>query len=266
MSALPAAFLLDLDGTLYTETGAIPGAVETVQWLRRRQVPFRFVSNTTGRSRERVCERLRGYGFEAYPEELMTSVVAAGGILRGMGARRIAAFVKRAAHDDLQDFELAGGMGGPPVGRPDAVLLGDLGHEWSHALLNEAFRYLLDGVPLVALEKDRFWLGPTGLELDTGPYVAALEYATGVTATVCGKPTGSFYQAALSSLRLPAAELSGPRRPAMIGDDLWSDVDGAQRAGLQGWLVKTGKFRPDVLEKSGVKPDRVLSSITDLSR
>jgi ribonucleotide monophosphatase NagD (HAD superfamily) len=51
----------------------------------------------------------------------------------------------------------------------------------------------------------------------------------------------------------------------MVGDDLWSDVQGAQRAGLQGWLVRTGKFREDVLLGSGITPDRILSSVTELS-
>ncbi|MBI4500087.1 MAG: HAD-IIA family hydrolase [Gemmatimonadetes bacterium] len=286
LTTFPPAFLLDLDGTLYTDTGALPGAVEVVSALRRRGVPFRFVSNTTGRSRARVAERLRGYGFVVTPEELITSIVAAGEVLRGMGASSIAPFVRRAAFEDLDGFELRGGLAGGPAGRPDAVLVGDLGEEWSHALLNEAFRYLLDGVPLVALEKDRYWLGPTGLELDAGPYVVALEYAAGVKATVCGKPSQAFYHTALGSLGVSAGRrVGGPENrrvgesagrrvggpagrdsgaPAMVGDDLWSDVDGAQRAGLQGWLVRTGKFRPDVLAKSGVKPDRVLDSIADL--
>ena len=57
---------------------------------------------------------------------------------------------------------------------------------------------------------------------------------------------------------------SGDDLPAMIGDDLWGDVRGAQEAGLQGWLVRTGKFRQDDLETSGVKPDRVLDSIADI--
>lgn len=264
VTRLPPALLIDLDGTLYTEAGALPGAVNTVAGLRKRGVPMRFVSNTTGRSRSRVAERLRSYGFSVEPEELITSVVAAAKVLRGMGVRRVAPFVKRAAYDDLQEFELGGGLAGPSNQRPDAVLLGDLGDEWSHALLNEAFRYLLDGVPLVALEKDRFWLGPTGLELDTGPYVAALEYATGVRATVCGKPTPTFYQTALESLGY-RPDQAADRKPAMIGDDVWSDVDGAQKAGLEGWLVRTGKFRPDVLEKSQVTPDRILDSIADLA-
>ena len=263
MSILPSAFLIDLDGTMYTEAGAIAGAVETVGVLRKRGMPFRFVSNTTGRSRARVAERMRGYGFTVSPDELITSVVASAEVLRQMGAHRVAPFLKRAAHDDLTDFELSGGVAGPSRGKPDAVLVGDLGDEWSHGLLNEAFRYLLDGVPLVALEKDRYWLGPTGLELDTGPYVAALEYGAGVKATVCGKPSPTFYQTALGRMGL-GSNRPANGKPAMIGDDLWSDVDGAQRAGLEGWLVRTGKFRADVLEKSGVKPDRIIDSIADL--
>jgi HAD superfamily hydrolase (TIGR01458 family) len=248
---------------MYTEAGAMAGAAGTVELLRRRGIPFRFVSNTTGRSRARVAERMRSYGFTVSPDELITSVVASAEILRRMGATRVAPFLKRAAHEDLADFDLSGGVTGPPRVRPDAVLLGDLGDEWSHALLNEAFRYLLDGVPLVALEKDRYWLGSTGLELDTGPYVAALEYGAGVRAIVCGKPSPAFYEIALGSLGFDSSwRMNG--QPAMIGDDLWSDVEGAQRAGLQGWLVRTGKFRADVLEKSGVKPDRIIDSIADL--
>ncbi len=266
LTILPPAFLIDLDGTLYTEKGAIAGAVEAVQALRRRGLPFRYVSNTTGRSRGRLAERLRSYGFTVEPEELITSVVAAAGVLRKMGVHHVAPFVKPAAYDDLAGFSLHGGLAGPSKGKPDAVLLGDLGDQWTHALLNEAFRYLLDGVPLLALEKDRYWLGPTGLELDTGPYAVALEYAAGVKATVCGKPSASFYETALTSMGFAAGRRvdGSADAPAMIGDDLWSDVDGAQRAGLQGWLVKTGKFRADVLEKSGVKPDRILESVAAL--
>src|SRR3954467_4607750 len=110
--SLPPALLIDLDGTLYTEAGALPGAVNTVARLRKRGVPMRFVSNTTGRSRSRVAERLRSYGFEARPEELITAVVAAAGVLREMGAGRVAPFIKRAAFEDLSAFELTGGMAG----------------------------------------------------------------------------------------------------------------------------------------------------------
>jgi HAD superfamily hydrolase (TIGR01458 family) len=259
--ALPGALLLDLDGTLYTDAGPIPGAVAAIAALRRRGVPLRFVTNTTRRSRAALVERLRGYGFAVEPQEMFTSVLAGVRVLQERGARLIAPFVAPGTLEDLRAFELAGGTaGGKPTQVPDAVVVGDLGDRWTPALLNEAFRYVLDGAVLVALQKDRYWLGPTGLELDAGPYVAALEYATGIEAVVCGKPQPGFYRAAWESLGLEAGA-----RGAMVGDDLWADVAGAQQAGLEGWLVRTGKFRDDVLARSGIRPDRLLTSVAALA-
>ena len=73
------------------------------------------------------------------------------------------------------------------------------------------------------------------------------------TARVAGKPSPGFYAAALASLGS-----SGEGPAAMVGDDLWSDIEGAQRAGLAGWLVRTGKFRDEALRQSGIRPDRIL--------
>ncbi len=253
-----SALLIDLDGTLYTDAGPIPGAVDAIARLRRRGLPFRFVTNTTRRSRRGLVQRLKGYGFEVGPEEVYTSVLAGVWVLRQRGIRWVAPFVTQEAMEDLAEFDLVGGTAAasPASPAPAAVVVGDLGDEWSHALLNQAFRYLLDGALLLAFQRDRYWLGKTGLELDAGSYVAALEYAANAQAVVSGKPSPGFYLGALNEMGI-----AGPAAAAMVGDDLWADVAGAQAAGLQGWLVRTGKFRQDVLEKSGVKPDRLLDSI-----
>jgi HAD superfamily hydrolase (TIGR01458 family) len=255
------ALLIDLDGTLYTDAGAIPGAVAAVARLRRSDQPFRFVTNTTRRSRRGLVERLRGYGFAVDPQEVFTSVLAGVRVLRERGIRRVAPFVAPDTLEDLAEFELGGGTAAARAApaTPQAVVIGDLGEQWTPALLNEAFRYLLDGALLLAFQRDRYWLGKTGLELDAGPYVAALEYATGTQAVISGKPSPGFYLGALSEMGI-----SGPGSAAMVGDDLWADVAGAQGAGLQGWLVRTGKFRQDVLERGGVRPDRVLDSVADI--
>jgi HAD superfamily hydrolase (TIGR01458 family) len=140
------------------------------------------------------------------------------------------------------------------------VVLGDLGERWTFALLQEAFEQLMAGAALVALSRDRYFRQGDRLALDAGPFVAALEYAAGVSAAVAGKPSPAFFEAAVRSLGLAA-----DRSVAMVGDDLWSDVQGAQRAGLQGWLVRTGKFREEALRDSGIAPDRILSSVADLA-
>ncbi len=258
----PSAFLLDLDGTLYADGAAIPGAVGVLGRLRAAGVPFRLVTNTTSRSRAMLVERLGGYGFTVGPEELFTATLAGAAHAAGEGYRRAAPFLPEAALPDLAALDLAGGTSGrtPPAGwRPDAVVVGDLGARWSHAVLQEAFDFLMQGAALVALSRDRYWLQGGRLTLDAGPFVAALEYASGRAASVAGKPSPGFYRAALAALGgLPAGEV------AMVGDDLWSDVQGAQAAGLRGWLVRTGKFRPEALEAGEVRPDRVLASVAEL--
>lgn len=260
MSGLRAA-LIDLDGTVYTGAGLIPGADRTIAALTRRGIPFKFVSNSTGRSRRLLVERLASYGLATTTDHVVTAVRAGVQLLQARGVKTIMPFVAEPALEDLTEFRVMGGTSGQPTGKVDAVVLGDLAHKWNHALLNEAFRALLDGALLVALQKDRYWLGSTGLELDVGPYAAALEFATNREALVAGKPNADFYRAALASL-----DAAPGRDTVMIGDDLWSDVQGAQRAGLQGWLVRTGKFRENVLAASGVKPDRMLSSFAELAK
>jgi HAD superfamily hydrolase (TIGR01458 family) len=141
----------------------------------------------------------------------------------------------------------------------DYVVVGDLGQGWDYATLNRAFRLLHhnpDAV-LVALGMTRYWQTERGVALDVGPFVAALENAAGRKAMVFGKPAASFFQAAAERLGLPAEQL------LMIGDDIITDIGGAQSAGLQGALVKTGKFRTSDLAGS-VRPDVVLDSIANL--
>ncbi len=258
-------FLLDLDGTMYTDAGPVPGALETIGTLRSRRIPFRFVTNTTGRPRSKLVERLRGYGLEVTLDEILTPVRAAVVLCQEQKYSPVAPYVPEATLEDLQGLDLVAGTTGRPAEgatRPGAVIIGDLGDLWTYKLLQEAFGFLLDGAELVALSRDRYWLKDGRLVLDAGPFVAALEYATGKTARATGKPTRQFYHAAVKSLGLSAD--THPGDIAMIGDDVWSDVRGAQEAGYQGWLVRTGKFRAEQLSESGVVPDRVMGSVGEV--
>jgi HAD superfamily hydrolase (TIGR01458 family) len=147
---------------------------------------------------------------------------------------------------------------GVVVGRdhPDYVLVGDLGEAFTYDRLNAAFRRLASGADLIALQKNRYWRREDGLVLDAGPFVAALEYASGRSATVVGKPEEAFFRRALDDMGLSAGEV------AMVGDDAETDVAGARDAGLKGILVRTGKYLPGT--QPNVRPDLLLESIADL--
>lgn len=245
------AVLLDLDGVLYVGDDPLPGAREAVERLRERFAAVRFVTNTTTRPRSAILGALRRLGFAAAEDELFTPAALAVRHCVRAGHRRVALVVDDALREDFAGLERA-------ERDVDAVIVGDLGSAFAFEPLNRAFRMVMGGAELIALQKNRYWLTPEGLSLDAGAFVAALEYATGREALVVGKPSPDFFRAVLDTAGVQ------PTQALMVGDDVESDVGGAQRAGLRGVLVRTGKFREDRLSASGIVPDAIVDSIADL--
>jgi HAD superfamily hydrolase (TIGR01458 family) len=243
--------LLDIDGVLHVGEEPLPGAHEALAELRDLAAGVRLVTNTTSRSRREIVAQLRQLGFEVEAGEVLTPAALAVALCRERGLGTVSLLTGESLREDLGELRDA------PAGAPvDAVILGDLGDGFTAAVLNEAFRRLLDGAQLIALQHNRYWRRADGLVLDVGAYAAALEYASGCEATVVGKPAAEFFAAALSDL--------GVERALMVGDDVEADVGGALAAGLPGVLVRTGKFREDALAGSGVQPTAVVDSIADV--
>jgi HAD superfamily hydrolase (TIGR01458 family) len=245
------ALLVDLDGVLYVEDEPVPGAVEAVAALRALGLRLRFVTNTTARSRARTLEKLGHLGFGVPERELVTPAALAVRHCAERDHRRVALVMNEDVKVDFAGLEEV-------AEHADAVILGDLGPAFGYDVLNRAFRLVMDGAELVALQKNRYWLRADGLSLDVGPFVAAIEYATGQEAFVVGKPAPGFFGLVLGDLGVDAG------RAAMVGDDVESDIGGALGAGLRAILVRTGKYRPEALRSAGVAPSATVDSIADV--
>ena len=232
---------MDLDGTLYVGDEPVEGAREAIGRLRASGLAIRFVTNTTRKPRRAVGEHLLSLGFEVEEAEIFTPARAAAWLI---GEKSCLPLVDDSLLEDLLGITLI-------RDHPDHVLVGDLGEGFTYVRLNAAFRCLMDGAGLIALQRNRYWRTEDGLALDAGPFVAALEYASSKSATVVGKPEEGFFRLALDDLGLEAHEV------AMVGDDAEADVAGAKRAGLRGIQVKTGKFHP----ASRGEPDLLLANI-----
>jgi len=243
--------LLDLDGVLYVEDEPIAGAIEAVAALRDRGLRLRFVTNTTSRPRRDILARLQRLGMPVPERELITPARLAVEHCLAAGRRRALLLMRDEVKADLAGLqEVREGS--------DVVVVGDLGEDFGYGVLNKAFRELLAGAELVALQKNRYWRTPGGLSLDVGPFVAALEYAAACDAVVVGKPAPAFFATVLAGLG------ARPADAVMVGDDVESDVGGALRAGLAGVLVRTGKYRPEAVAASGVEPTATVDSIADV--
>lgn len=243
--------LFDLDGVFFVGRSAIPGAAETINFLKSRNIPRRYTTNTTTRSRKTLHAELRGMGLEIEEAEIITAPYAALLHLRRLGLPRTRLLLME---DTLGDFsEIPQDSADPEV-----IVMGDIGNRWNYDLLNELFRSIMNGAQMIALHKGRYWQVEDGLRMDIGAFIAGLEYVTGKQAEVIGKPSREFFELALADAALK------PEETAMIGDDLENDIHGAQNAGMTGVLVRTGKFREEITANSSVIPDLIIDSIADL--
>lgn len=242
------AVLFDLSGVLYIDDAVLPGALESIGKLNKTGIPTRYVTNTTRSPRKAILRKLENMGFNISGDDLFTAPIAT---YTYLSANNLSPFLL--VHPDLeQDFaDLVSG-------KPNAVVLGDAAQGFSYDNLNKAFRLLMEGAPLIAMGKNQYFREANELSLDMGPFVAALEFAANIEAIITGKPAKAFFDTAVSSLGCQSKNV------VVIGDDVKSDVIGGLESGLQGILVKTGKYQPgdeDQLQGQGLCVEDISAAV-----
>ena len=219
--------LLDLSGVLYVGGKALPGAHDALQKLTAVGLPVKFVTNTTRSTRDMILSQLAAMRFDVAADDLFTASQAA---LTYLDQQKLNPSLL--VHPNLiAEFSTVS------PGAENAVLIGDAADNFTYQNLNSAFRLVLEGAPLLAMGYNRYFKQADGFSLDCGPFVAALEFAADTKATILGKPSSTFFHSALAEFDCPVDEV------IMVGDDVEADVCGALAAGLQGLLVRTGKYR-----------------------
>ncbi|KAI0066949.1 hypothetical protein BV25DRAFT_1795619 [Artomyces pyxidatus] len=263
------AVLIDLSGTLHVGAKPTDGAARALQRLRDARVPFRFCSNTSKEATSVLKEKLAGMGLGPRDGELWTSVGAVKDVLRVKGVKRPYIIASDSAKEECQ-----GGVTEDPGVPYDAVVIAFAPAQFDYAALNTAFRVLMHEqtprpdpkpaapptIPFITTHRSRYVEDhDSALSLGPGPFVTALEHATGRTAEVVGKPTRAFFEMVQASLQ---PSTSAAARVVIIGDDVQNDLgEGAQELGLWRVLVRTGKYRPGDERREGVlPPDEVFDS------
>ena len=249
----PKAFLIDMDGTLYFKGKSCPGAIETVNYLRQEKYQLRFLTNTTAKTPKMLHAQMRELGFDIYEDEIFNATYACLLHLRAQSGASCHFMVDDAVYGFFKEIPIDDNA-------PDFVVVGDYGEGFNFHALNHAFRLLMDGAELIALQKGLYWFSPEGIRLDCGAFVTLLEAAAGKTATIMGKPSETFFKTVLGNLRL------SPSDAIVVGDDITTDIVGAESMKIRSVLVKTGKFKRNHLENPVAKPTWVLDSVSELSR
>lgn len=272
------ALVLDADGVLVMKGEALPGAAEALIALEARGIPFRVATNFSSAHRSTLAARFGAAGLRVPEEWIVTAASATAthtaAAYPGQPLFVIAKPDGRREFDgqELMPYEAADA----PGARAAAVVLGDGGADLSYANLDRAFRLVREGAALLAMHRNPWWFTSRGPTLDSGAFVAALEFATGVRAVLCGKPGPIMFRTALAGVGEDLGGRVAARDVAMIGDDPAQDIVGARRVGMRGVLVLTGKTsaadaadivsgaRRTGARRSRAIPDAVAVSLADV--
>jgi HAD superfamily hydrolase (TIGR01458 family) len=266
------ALVLDADGVLTMRGAALPGAAEALVQLEAKAVPYRVATNISALSRATLAARFAGLGLLVPPERIVTALSATVAHVRRVHPGRPVFVLTQP--DGLREFGdhplLAPEAADADGARAAAVILGDAEHDLSYENLDRAFRLVRKGAELIAMHRNPWWYTAKGETIDSGAFVAAIEYAAGVRARVTGKPGPTMFRTALVELAGEVAAAGGPRlrrdQVAMVGDQAGQDIGGAHRAGLRGVLVLSGRtVAGEVAALRGrAVPEAVAPSLADV--
>jgi NagD protein len=247
-------FLIDMDGVLYRGPELIPGADRFVHELRERNIPFRFLTNNSQRTRLDMVARLVRLGLDVEEQHVFTSAMATAQFL---------------AHQKPGGTAYVIGEGGLLTALhehgyavvdhdPDFVVVGE-GRTFNLEMVEAAVRMILKGSKLIATNLDPNCPTQNGLRPGCGAMVAMLETAAGVKAFSVGKPSPVMMRAARKELGLATDETS------MIGDTMETDILGGVQLGFHTILVLSGGTKRDDLPRYAYSPELVVESLADLT-
>lgn len=233
--------LIDFDGVIKIGNEPAPHAKEFLQFISDKKFPAYIISNSTLKTGEDVKSFL---DQNSLPSEVncMTTVDATIKYIRKRNLK-ISVYCSESIKKEFKDFI--------DDENPDAIVIGDLGEEWNYSIMNEIFRKVFAGADIIAMQKNKFWM-PDGktLTLDAGAFIASIEYASGKEAKLIGKPSPIYFQTVIEAMGFPKEN-----EFIMIGDDIDSDIDAAQKTGGRGILVYTGKTKYPLPPNSVTVPD-----------
>ncbi len=242
--------IFDVDGILVWQKKVCPGAITTINALRHKKIPIRFLTNSSLRSRESCANELQSHNINAQKKEIITASYATANYLHSIKAKSYWIMLEDAGLNEFANFS-------QNEINPEYIVIGDNRTRFNFTTLNRILRLLLKGSKLIAMNSGLVDASFGEIELNTGSWIGMLERGAGVEAILIGKPASYCFNLAVKSLHLH------PEQVLMVGDSITSDILGAHNAGLPAALIKQGSFKKSDLDNQ-IKPEYIYNSVDEI--
>lgn len=242
--------LIDFDGVIRIGNRVAKEAGEFFKFISDNNIPACILSNSTLRNGNEIKKFLVDNNIKTEIPALTCADASLNYIKENY--HKITVFASDTTKEMFKEF-LTNEV-------PEAVLVGDMADKWSYENLNQIFRFVLDGADFIAMQKNKYWSpDDKNLYLDAGAFISSIEFATGILAKLIGKPSPIFYHSGLKALGF-----SKNSDFIMIGDDIETDIEGAQKIGGKGILIYTGKTKYPLPEDCKIKPFAEIQSLNEI--
>ncbi|MGA8264044.1 MAG: HAD hydrolase-like protein [Ignavibacteriaceae bacterium] len=242
--------LIDFDGVIRIGKKTAKDAWEFFKFILDKKIPACILSNSTLRNGKDIKKFLSENNIKTDIPVLTCADASLNYVKENY--KKIAVFASVSTREMFNEYLTDN--------NPEAVLVGDLSDKWSYEILNQIFRFVLNGADLIAMQKNKYWSpDDKNLFLDAGAFISAIEYATGKEAKLIGKPSPIFYHSGLKAIGFPENS-----EFVMVGDDIETDIDGAQKIGGKGILIYTGKAKYPLPEDCKTKPFAEIQTLTEI--
>ncbi len=244
--------IFDLDGTLTIDDKLLDGVFEIIDFLKQNNISFSIVTNTTSKSVKTMCDNLKNQGLDISIKQMFSPVVAVKEYLASQGIRKIKISNSKDIISEFSDFII-------DDLEPEIIILSESGNGFSYDEINEIFNFGLNDIPIITLQRNKFYLKNNKMVVDMGFYVAGLEYVLSSKIKNFGKPSKELFDCVLKNMNM-----SYDDEIFIIGDDIENDILKPQELGFKGVLLKQGKYIKGIEEKFDNKPQYVFDKLTDI--
>jgi NagD protein len=246
-------FLLDMDGVIYSGADLISGADTFIQSLRKRDIPFLFLTNNSQRTQRDVINKLTGLGIQAEEKNVFTSAMATARFLARMKPHGTAYVLGEGGlisslHNNGYSLVMQD---------PDFVVVGE-GRNFTLEMVNNAVDMILGGAKLIATNLDPSPKKKGWTNLGIKAIVSMLEEATGNQAFSVGKPSPVMMRIARKELGLETAGTT------IVGDTMDTDILGGIQVGYRTVLTLSGVSKKEDLHRYAYSPDQIVERVEEL--
>ena len=254
-------FLFDMDGVIYIGNDPVPGSVELINYLYKKNKRICFLTNNPARSETEYLKKLKNIGIKAKSEHIITSTKNICYYLSNniRGIRSKSAYIIGSRH-----FKTSVRKTGINTVRPgnnfksDYVIMG--GHrDFNFNEIDYASQFIRNGANFIATNRDSYYPSDLGFSPGTGALLSSIEISSGKKALITGKPEKHIFE-----LSLKLAGIKNKRKAVIVGDNLHTDILGGKKFGISTVLSLTGVTKRKDLKNSKIKPDYVINNLSSL--